>query len=313
MDNINLSHRGRFSGHYTLRVHGGDRPEQVLDFHNMVLDSGINGLLGGDTVSTLLTWCDVGTSNVPPARGQTGLVARIAGSSTRVGSDNTIFNASDPANPYYEITRITRFAAGQATGNIAEVGCGGGSGKPYWSRALVVDSNDQPTVISVLPNEILDVTYKLRWYIDVTDATGSFVLGGNTYNYVCRPHLKDRQGYHPWYSSMFSSTGPCPSPRTFGSTFTSLGDPYQDEIGLDTNTPWHQFPQAYVTSSFKRAKLWGSEPGRLPTGVINAVRLTWGDGNAPGFAHKMQFTPPIPFNVTQTIQFTLEQSVINRT
>lgn len=144
-------------------------------FKNIVLDTGLNQMSVG-------TWIDrvrVGSGNSTPVASQTQLDNTIA-------STNTILSGSDSVtkqtttSPYYVAAKRTyRFTEGVAAGNISEVGCGWGDGLDLWNRALVKDLNGNPTTITVLSDEFLDVIVEVRYY-PTQSFSGNFNLLDNT-------------------------------------------------------------------------------------------------------------------------------------
>lgn len=137
--------------------------------------------------------CVVGTGNTTPAYTDTTLQAGIALVSNLGGGgcgSNTSYNAGPPA--YWQGQRSFTFAAGTATGNIAELGVGPsingatGATQLLFSRALVVDGGGSPTVIPVLATEALTVTYVLQVYIDLTDHSYTMSLSGTSYSGIWR-------------------------------------------------------------------------------------------------------------------------------
>lgn len=158
------------SGHFRLEAVRPDGRRRLLaEFDNLITDWGLDRM--GDNADWL-TACHVGSGNTAPANGDTALVNHIATTST-VQSD-TSGNAASA--PYYAWRkRVYRFAAGAAAGNLAEVaiGLGAASGSYAFSRALIRDGMGDPTTITILADEILDVTYEFRFYAPEADATGS--------------------------------------------------------------------------------------------------------------------------------------------
>lgn len=153
-------------------------------FPNLILNQGLNMMATGNGY---LNACQIGSGSSAPAVGQTGLVSLISGTTTR--PVNTTTAASEA--PYYVAQTITyRFAEGAATGNIAEVGVGTAvSGTNLFSRSLVKDSSGNPTTITILSDESLDVIYQLRYYAPDSDVTGTIVATGNiggSYVYTIR-------------------------------------------------------------------------------------------------------------------------------
>lgn len=140
-------------------------------FKNIVLDTGLNQMSQG-------TWIDkvrVGSGNSAPVVSQTQLDNTIASTSTTL-SGSTLVSKQTTTPPYYAAANITfRFAEGVAAGNISEVGCGWGTGLALWNRALVKDLNGDPTTITVLSDEFLDVIVEVRYY-PTQSFSGSFNL-----------------------------------------------------------------------------------------------------------------------------------------
>ena len=160
--------------------------EVVADwFDNMILNSGL------DLIATTWGYCNnivvgSGTGEVLP--GQTALQNQIA-FSDKTQSDTR--GAQIDELPYYGWRRITkRFNAGFGGGNvnISEVGALPNAGyfNNLFSRALVRDAMGNPTVIPILADETLDVTYEVRSYPASSDATGTIVLKGISRDYTIR-------------------------------------------------------------------------------------------------------------------------------
>lgn len=173
----------KVAGYYKLQVIRPDGTvRQSAEFPNLITNAGLDRM----ATSTYLTVCQVGSGSAAPTFADTALAARIAGTQTVQSTDVGTTSSS----PYYAwATRQFRFAAGVATGNIAEVGVGWGTTGSLFSRALVLDSGGSPTTITVLADEILDVTYQLRYYAPETDDTGDVTFTGNlagTYDWIFR-------------------------------------------------------------------------------------------------------------------------------
>ena len=98
-------------------------------------------------------------------------------------------------SPYYRWAKVTwRFGQGVAAGNISEVGLGWGNSN-LWNRALIKDANGNPTTITVLSDEYLDVVSEIRDYptlsssgsFNLLDKTGAII---NTYTVLGSPYLQ---------------------------------------------------------------------------------------------------------------------------
>lgn len=146
---------------------------RVAEFDNIITNQGLNRIgTAGDWLSAI----QVGSGSATPQATDTGLQAYIAGTTTLQG---TAAN-SQSTPPYYTTRTVTRrFASGAAAGNLSEVGIGwAATGSALFSRALILDGLGNPTTITVLSDEVLDVTYQLRIYPAASDASGSVTIAG---------------------------------------------------------------------------------------------------------------------------------------
>lgn len=150
--------------------------------HNLITDIGLDRF---GTGSALGGFCRIGTGTTAPANADTQLVSQSASTSTLVG----LTAKANAGSPNYETTAtvVFEFALGAVVGNMAEVGIGWAStGATLFSRARIVDGGGSPTTITVLVTEILQVTYRLTVFPQITDSTGTVVISGITYNYTSR-------------------------------------------------------------------------------------------------------------------------------
>lgn len=151
-------------------------------FPNKILDQGRN-YIGSN--SGWLNHCQVGTDSTPPTASDTAIGGYVAGTS-QIESD--LYDAQATA-PYYGYRRRRyRFAVGTTAANLSEAGVGWAStsGSNLFTRALIVDGNGDPTTVTPLADEILDVTYELRYYPPLTDVTGTITLDGTVYDTIVR-------------------------------------------------------------------------------------------------------------------------------
>lgn len=152
-------------------------------FPNLILDNGLD-LMGN---SAFLNACQTGSGSATPTVTDTALQSRIAGSTTIQAN---LYGTNNTATPYYGWRRKTyRFLAGTSTGNVSELGVGPNPTGPVMSRALVLDSGGNPTTITILSDEVLDVIYEFRLYVPTSDNTGSITLTteGSTHTWVAGP------------------------------------------------------------------------------------------------------------------------------
>ena len=163
----------------------GEITYQGKPFHNLVLNCGLD-LLATMSLYFATDTCNVGTGTTAPAVTDTGLETRFASSSTLYGTVSYDGTASDPMS--IGVTRVFEFAIGVFSGQpLSEVGLSAGSNSNYFNRQLIKDEYGSPTTITVLVDEGVRITAESRCYCDMQIAdspeTGSFLIGGVTYNY----------------------------------------------------------------------------------------------------------------------------------
>ncbi|WP_444919126.1 hypothetical protein [Microbulbifer sp. JMSA003] len=223
--------------------------ERVIaaDWHkNLITDNGLNKL----ATSTLefIRYCQVGSGTATPAEGDTQLAGFIASAIYTGSSDG---RSTTPGNRY-EWKRYTyQFDEGAVVGNISELGISPDNSGNLFSRALVKDSNGNPTTISVLADEILVVTYELRLY----KPEGDFVGSSNGYNYTARIAKCDSNYDWSLYTakiSFFTGSSGNNHLKVYASGIGEIdSDPYQSGYSSDSATPANVFTNSYVNGSFK--------------------------------------------------------------
>lgn len=186
---MNFSVSTQVGARFKLIAHKGDENKPTKEtgwFNNLVLDSGLDRL----SVGSALGLVAVGTGNSTPVVTQTGLDNVLTTTSTAQGSDVPLSNTT--VEPYYFGARRTfRFGEGAAAGNLTEVGVGWTSTNMF-NRTLIKDSQGNPTTLTILSDEFLDVIVEIRHYPQ-RSFTGGFnllnklgdVISTHTVNGVC--------------------------------------------------------------------------------------------------------------------------------
>lgn len=163
-------------------VDTGEVRELTDWFPNVVLDSGLVQMSQG----TWYTGVNVGSGNSTPVITQTGLDTFVARSTNKIAGTAGRQTTTSPY--YYWIKDTVQFGQGAAAGNLSEVALGW-SNSGCWNRALIKDSNGNPTTITILANEFLNVLVELRVYpnmndvvttVDLLDAVGGNVISSHT-------------------------------------------------------------------------------------------------------------------------------------
>lgn len=193
---IPVTSKYKFRGFFRLQTVNeyGKVTKDTGFFPNLITNGGLDYIgypqPSSGWSSFFLYSCCIGTGNTTPAYTDTTLQAGLAAAvyNSTLFLSNTSYNAGPPA--YWQGQKSWQFAAGTATGNIAEIGISPyssasgytGANLPLYSRALVVDGGGSPTVIPVLASEALTVTYILQVYIDETSHPYTMSLSGTSYS-----------------------------------------------------------------------------------------------------------------------------------
>lgn len=173
-------------------------------FHNLVTNLGLNqmwsvGQYQPGVAGQQFQYGCVGTGSTTPTVNDIALAAyttksNIGGASTTgyVAATGTLGQPGYTA-PYWYLRKTWTFPTGTAAGNLTEVGNFPNSqfsdhpeNTYLYSRALILDSDGNPTSITVLSDEVLTVTWELRYYLDVSDHSFSFNLNGSPITGVYR-------------------------------------------------------------------------------------------------------------------------------
>lgn len=186
--NTKIGVSGVFNSVEVLRA--GKVVRKTGEFHNLITDAGLARLAStGSTQNSCFNYVRVGVGNAPPSPSDLALQNQIAST-----SNPSSYDGSGGVNleEGYVWRRVTwTFEEGAVVGNVSELATGwaASSSGTIFSRALVKDSEGNPTTITVLADEQLRVTWEHRRYWATEDVTGVLVNEGNkggVYNYRVR-------------------------------------------------------------------------------------------------------------------------------
>ncbi|AXI03858.1 hypothetical protein [Aquirhabdus parva] len=291
------------SGHFIMEAvdECGNR-RRLAEFDNLILDAGLEQMGKG----SYLTDCRVGSGSSTPIVSQTALDNKIASTQTLQATN---YGAQGSAPYYGWYIRTFRFAQGAAAGNLSEVGVGWNNtnniatATSLFSRALILDTGGNPTTITVLANEFLDVTYELRLYPPTTDATSVINVNGTDVTVTGRAaivtnsnwgsqlgsqfYLQSNPGFATIYSGLIGLTPSSPSGSGAGASACSL--------------------DAYLANSRKvtGSYIFGLNQNVIG-GLISSVYLQFVGGSSWQFG----FNPPLAKDNTKslTIAFSVSWS-----
>lgn len=293
---INIKQNFKMEGFYSFSV-GNSKTNEIRDIShlvakdspNMILDSGLNAL----GTRSICDGCVVGSGSTTVTPTQTSLVT-LVGATTNITSTNHS-RVSTP--PYYILGRRTfRFAQGVASGNLTEVGTYASSSTNLFSRALIVDTQGEPTTLTILADEWLDVTYELRCYQDLSDKSFTIPsLLGVEYAVVARP---------AYVSSSISAVSVF---ENIMYHYTTQSYHHNGAIGIITGGPGGTGSGVstsysnYVSGSYERSFILSSGlndsnlAGGIASTTITTSRAIWQFG----------YTPAIPKDGFKTLVLTV--------
>lgn len=210
----------KLRGEFHLRVINAETSElrDERRFDNLIVDVGLERWARGWPNAANFV-CVVGTGNSAPLPSNSALDNRVA------SVDIVVSSGGAKGAPNYEVyQRFTgRFPAGTFNGtNLSEIGIMHNGGVLLWCRQLILDEHGNPSTITVLQNEYLDVSYTLYDYPNLQDVPFSFEMDGVMYNCVSRCaeagrfHVSVTGGNYLFYNQ-------APQTQTYYATQT-LGD-----------------------------------------------------------------------------------------
>ena len=290
------SHKPTVGGRFRLVATKLSGDSRVLaEFDNIVTDIGLNRMGIGDFRSV----CVVGTGSTTPAATDVQLATTRARTSS--GSPNTPGGFATTTPPYYtQANSGFRFGAGAAAGNLTEVGIGwstGGGVNDYqlFARALIRDLSNNPTTVTVLADEVLDVFYSLRIYPPTVDQTYSITIGSDTFDCISRAAsvTSTQQWFIPNGRILFGTFAGGTAPGVFNGLIGNINQAPSGASAFNAGVS----NAGYSNNSLQQdATLgWGLDQGNVPGG-IRSVYYQTGVG-----AYQTQFTPAISKNNTKVL------------
>ena len=297
---MNFTQNFQLAGRFKLQRIKADTGEvvQTLEFKNLITDIGLNKL--GDGPVTTYTY--VSSNSTPPSVLDTSLAGFVASTATQ----QSLVTNPNNSSPYWtEATIVRRFGAGVAAGNLTKVGLGwtANSVGSLWSSALIVDGLGKPTVLTVLPDEFLDVSYTLRYYPPTTDSTFSVTISGVSYTFTARAanissriiNLNERMRINS-YVQVYGG------PAALGAvTSTITGSTASDSPGAMTAL-------AYVNNSLqaKGTVTVGLNAGNVAGGIT--ALYVGASSSFMSCATQMLVSPAIPKDGTKSLSLTFAVS-----
>lgn len=253
-DDLHVTRQFGVAGYFKLDVHKVDKDDNIIStkegewFKNLITNQGMNFIGHCPSTNRMFMGCQVGKGSTPPAFADVQLGTNfVVGTTTQQTATTT---AQVVTVPYYVSNRITwRFAAGTvaaAGGIITEVAIVGdctdvaartSNTAPLFSHAQIKDGTGTPTTLTILSDEVLDVTYEFRMY-PLLSGTGTFNMtidGVSTaFNYEVRPcKMSDQTFFWPLAPANWNSM----TARVGSSNYNIYGGTSAFDIGDHVNMP----------------------------------------------------------------------------
>lgn len=296
------------AGFYKLEAHTLNEAGEIVStrlladwFPNLITNQGMDRM---GTTGDYLTACQVGSGSNVPAFTDTSLQTFVAGTTTIQSTTPTAGVAPDY---YNRRINVYRYAIGVAAGNLTEVGVGWAStGSNLFSRALILDGIGNPTTITVLPTEVLDVTYEFRTWPPLSDSVGTVTISSINYNFTLRASTvtsnKATTGDGGWgMTSQFGTpagqAGTAITLLSYTGTLGAITSVPSGASGTNVTAAASVTYAAYVNGSFQRDFTANASLTELnAAGGIKSlvVRVSW-------FAYQIEFNPVLPKDNTKTM------------
>jgi hypothetical protein len=201
----------RFKGKFIVRVWNESHTviKRELQFDNLIVNSGMDNFATNSFDASTI-YVAVGTGSSTPAVTDTALNSEIA----RTNFTNSISDThtSGPSFSYWEIAKTRLFTAGQATGNLTELGMfQNSSGAPMFTRQLFKDGGGSPTTVTVTPADQLEIIYLFKVFPPSADVTGNVTIQSVSYPFTVRAIFIDDPrwggGDNGWPFRFFGQNG----------------------------------------------------------------------------------------------------------
>ncbi|WP_417436413.1 hypothetical protein [Idiomarina abyssalis] len=297
-----ISVKNAVEGRYKFRTRkaSGEITQETGWSDNIITNAGLDYMADK---GALIYKCVVGSGTTPAAATDVVLENQLALTTTR-DSDGTGWTSEAP---FYAWSR-TRFSFGEgvAQGNLSEVGILT-LHDVLFSRALIVDSNGNPTTITVKSDEFLDVFYESRFYGHYPAVTDTVVINGTSHAVSIYLYYIN----HPSYGVAWGSQGTSQSGLSTGTSpqisYNAPAEyalsPLPNQIGL-SNPGMNNTRRPYVPGSYEHIAdfVLPLDRGNHAQGIA-AIGFTMGS-----CSYALHFSPNIPKTENDILSFTFKHS-----
>ncbi len=316
--NLKIKNSTGMKGEYRVMVldKEGNIKQDTDWFDNLLLDNFFTNLQAWAAnkwvVSTTRT-LRVGTGTTAPSAAQTALVAKTASTTTKTASVTNAQYTDGQGRLCQSMEETYSFTLGSIVATISEVGWFNGSdinGNTVHSRALITDTNGNPTSITLTNQDQLVIKYRITVVDIYKEGSGTITLNGQNYNWVSRRGVKQADSSNGWISTLLGDgTNNANATQMFTAYFgaVTFGAHGVSPSG-GTNETLSAYPiVSAFGGEFKVNLNLSISQGNNASGIkVLAVRQT-----APIYfaSTKIEFTPAIPKTNQQILNLELQYIV----
>ena len=294
----------RLSGRYRLVLRNEKEGiKEDLEFDNLITSYGLWSILQGYFKGYRI---DIGTGTTTPTFSDVKLANYIAQSSSSGGViPPSAINRT--VLPYWaETSYLKTFNPGIGTGIITEVGLGNQyHSDRLLSRSLIKDANGNPTSITKLADDFLDVFYTVRSYIPNADIPFTAMINGSAKTGFIRPLKLNDTTYRKWSALVSIPSG---SSYLTGYAYTSPENLPAMHSDADVSSVGRSTPSSSThvddTVNFKRryTLTWNPDKGNINVKSI-LLSTYWSTDICP---YGIQFDEPIIKTNTQRLSISFD-------
>lgn len=288
---------------------------------NLILNQGLD-FFGGDKGGNMMAYCVIGSGNSQPIYTQNKLDAFLAETGTTGYPAYPVYKTDYDKirdGNLYKASVTNKYSFTNIVGNICEIGLASdySNSTTYnlCTRSLTKDSQGNPTTITVLSGEQLDIYYKLWRITDLTDKNTTLNvldgIGGSVpYNVITRPsYIGFNSGDYDYANKVIG----IPAANRMGSALNVKGDTGELTIANSAFNPVNSSGVSsitwspYVAGSYKRQLTANATVNDLNLN-IRRFQVQIGFGDFQFRVGKVSDDSPLVKNNTQTLSIPIEIS-----
>ena len=298
--NVDVGLKGRYT--LILRDKNGNIKEE-LSFDNLITNYGLEQIVSGSfSIHNIL----IGTGTTEPSVTDLAMSSLLASSFTSGLNFSAVLNKT--TEPYWVEQKTAKtFNPGVGTGVITEVGVANSiHANKVLSRSLIKDNDGNPTSITKLADDFLDVIYVVRSYIPNEDTPFTAVINGVEKTGIIRPLGLNHASQRKW-SPVTSLPNSSSITQSSYSTPSSLPEIHSGAEPSGTRAYLSGCSDTANLSEYKRRYTlsWNPDKGNI---TIKSIYLTtyW---STEIMLYGIEFDEPIEKTASQRFKLSFDIAV----